>query len=237
MNLLSGTEGGNLTTKNMSAYMCFGLLLLILAGCGELTQAGSPVEVTNLTLSETMAQRAEQTSVVPLVDQVEDAPDSTDSAPQALAFSEALETGEYVPVNVIAGASGAGLFSGPDEVYEQLKLLPSGTDAQATGEIDGDWAYIVHNGVEGWIESRRLTLHDLPERELEVQEQEHSGSTYVVGPVGVNIRTQPNADGTLLASASSGDQLHATGNTSRHWVEVTYQGVTGWASGNYINPV
>lgn len=236
------SEGGEPLPKRLRTYVLLAILAIFLSSCGELTQVGSPVEVTNRTLSETIAERAELAALQPVVEEPEEELDLDNMAPEALAFAEALESGEIIEMNIIAGVSGAGLFNGPSDVYEQLEILPSGRDVEATGEVSGEWAVIVHDGIEGWVEARRLTLHDLPERDLVLPEPDPSidgtgaSGVYVVGSVGVNIRTQPNADGRLLTSASSGDRLQATGNTSRHWVEVSYNGITGWASGNYVSP-
>ncbi len=61
--------------------------------------------------------------------------------------------------------------------------------------------------------------------------------TGAIRDAGVNIRSEPDVSSLLVSGASTGANVVGTGATEGAWLEVTYDGVTGWASGNYLEPV
>ena len=203
---------------------------LVLAGCGEIsevTEVGSPIEVTNGSLSERLAnQELEGTEVV-----------FDDDAPQGIAFAEALESGQPIALNIDTGPSGTGVFAGPGRQYSEVTRVASGADVLATGTQSGEWAVVDIDGVEGWVNIRRLTELDLPEQTLaDSVTIQDTVAVYTVpsSATGTNLRATPQGSGALLIRAGSGAEMVATGRTDRHWVELTYENVTGWASGNFI---
>lgn len=202
---------------------------LLLSGCGELGEIGAPIAVTNTPLAERIESRQAD---------IEEAEVVVES-PEALAFADALESGTTVLFNIDTGPSGTALFAGPGRGYSQLTRLPAGADVVSTGAQTGEWALVTYEDSEGWVNTRRLTLEDLPEQELVITSYtvEETVTVYGVrsGNNSVNIRSGPDVTNSRLVSAPRGSELIATGNTSRHWVEVTYNGTTGWASGNFID--
>lgn len=201
---------------------------LLLSGCGELGEIGPPVAVTNTPLAERIESRNVEMEQVVL-----------EESPEAVAFADALESGESVLFNIDTGPSGTAMFAGPGRGYLEVTRLPSGADVISTGTQTGEWALVAYGEDEGWVNTRRLTLDDLPEQELVISTYtvEETVTVYGVrsGNNSVNIRSGPDVSNRRLVSAPRGSELIATGNTSRHWVEVTYNGTTGWASGNYID--
>ncbi len=204
---------------------------LLLSGCGELGEIGSPVSVTNTPLAERIESRE---SEVEEIAQIE-------ASPESIAFADAEESGTEVVFNIDTGPSGTAVFAGPGRGYREVTRLATGADVVSTGTQTGEWALVTYGEVEGWVNTRRLSLEDMPEQELVITSYtvEETVTIYGVrsGNNSVNIRSGPDVSNGRLVSAPRGSELIATGNTSRHWVEVTYNGTTGWASGNYIDRI
>lgn len=54
----------------------------------------------------------------------------------------------------------------------------------------------------------------------------------------LNIRIGPNADSEVVATLVTGDVVQIVGEQDEYgWVEITYQDVTGYANGEYLEPV
>ncbi len=198
-----------------------------LSACGEVADAGSPVTITNNPLAERIEARS-----------LEQASGVDDDSPEALAFADADEIGAFIRFNIDTGPSGTGIFAGPGRGYQEVDRLAAGVEVIATGTQTGEWAFIMYGETEGWVNTRRLSLEDIPEQELFVSTRtiEETVLIYGVrgGASGVNIRASASANGTLIISAPRGSEMVGTGRTDRHWVELTFEGRTGWASGNFV---
>lgn len=51
----------------------------------------------------------------------------------------------------------------------------------------------------------------------------------------VNVRSSAGTDGEVLGTIPEGEAVTVTGNTDGGWIEVTYNGKTGYISGNYLS--
>lgn len=51
----------------------------------------------------------------------------------------------------------------------------------------------------------------------------------------VNVRSDANADSEIMGTLSVGEGVAVTGNENDGWIEVTYNGQTGYISGNYLS--
>lgn len=231
MHLQARIEERGTSERRIWRILLLGLSFAFLVGCGELgelTEVGMPIHTQNRPLSERIADLHDEVEIV--VDEV---------LPETLAFADARDSGTPVLLNITTGPSGTGLYAGPGRGYTEVERLPSGLDVFVTGSVTGEWAQVVHGDVEGWVNTRRLTVDELVEQELTELPDRTEEVTIVLygvrsGSSGVNIRSAPGLHGSRLTNAPRGAELVATGNTSAHWIEVTYGGTTGWASGNYI---
>lgn len=207
--------------------MCVGVLL---SACA----IESPVSVTDRPLAEKLDDMRDGATT-----NVDDSFETTtDAAPDALAFNDALAAGDFVRLNVTSEGVPAILRSGPGQFYEPLSEVPSGAEVLATGNKTGEWLHIVYADFEGWITNRRVTLDTTAGSEsvVDANDVDRSPVSYVVigEAIGVNMRAEPDAASELVSGAPVGSVVTGSGNTEGAWVEVTYQGVTGWASGNYL---
>lgn len=203
---------------------------VVIGGCS----LESPVSVTDRPLAEQLEDRR-----VSVVDEASAEPQEiASSAPQSLAFAEALATGGLVRLHVTDEGVPLSLRSGPGAGYDILADVPSGAEVLATGNRTGEWVHVMYADFDGWVPLRRVTFDEVDDDQQLVDASlvERTPVTYVVvgEAIGVNIRREPDATSELVSGAPAGSLVTGSGNTSDAWVEVTYQGVTGWASGNYL---
>jgi len=210
---------------------------LVLSACGGL---GSPVSITDRPLAEQIDERnaAQAASSIPVLEDDGEAA----STPEAIAFSDALASGDFLRLIVDTNGVDTSLRSGPGSSYEQLAGLTDGEEVLATGDQTGEWVYVVYGSLEGWVSNRRLVIGEgtVPADSVVRAEQvDRSKVTYeVVGDaVGVNMRAEPRAGAALVSGAPRGAEVEGTGRTDGSWIEITYNGTTGWSSGNYLRPV
>lgn len=222
--------------RSCQSLAVFLLFVLGLSGCGSL---GTPVSITNRPLSEQMEDRAaEQVSTTaPELDDTGEA----QGTPEAIAFSDALAAGNFIRLNVSTNGVDTVLRSGPGTSYEELTSLADGVEVLATGDQTGEWVYVVYGSLEGWVSNRRIVFSDGTSEPVVIQADEIE-ETYVVyevhgNVVGVNMRAAANGQAQLVTGAPTGSQVVGTGRTDGSWIEVRYNGVTGWSSGTYLRPV
>ena len=212
------------------------IFALLTTACGDL---GSPVSITDRPLSERVADREATTSTI-IANNSDGEP--ADLAPDAIAFSEALASGDFLRLEVDTNGVDTTLRNGPGTSYNELTTLGDGDEVLATGNQTGEWVYVVYGSFEGWISNRRLVIGDAGTLEAAVvpaAEVQEALPVYEVygNAVGVNLRAAPNAQSNLVSGASAGEQVVGTGRTDGSWIEITVGDVTGWASSNYLRPI
>ena len=211
------------------------VLIVVLSGCGSL---GSPVQVVDRPLSERIDER--NAELASAAEQAASDGVTTASTPESVAFSDTLASGDFLRLSVTTRGTHANLRSGPGSAYEALTSVPDGAEVLATGDQTGEWVYVVYGDFEGWLSNRRLAIGgDGSEAAVvEASEVDTSPVVYVVdgATIGVNMRAEPNAESELVSGAPLGSEVVGTGRTNGKWIEVTFNDVTGWASGNYLKP-
>jgi len=220
----------------MPAFACTKIRTILLAIallCSSCADLGSPVTIADRPLSERLADQRSSTSIP-------EAGDRPEETPEAIAFNEALASGNFIRMNVNTNGVNTPLRSGPGASYSELTALPDGIEVLATGDQTGEWLYVVYGDLEGWVSNRRLQFGSGTDQEAVVTARDLNNQVvYEVynNAVGVNIRATPNANGRLVTGAPTGAEVTGTGNVEGSWIEITYNGNTGWASGNYLRPV
>ena len=218
-----------------SAYVWWVTLLLV-TGCGSL---GSPVSVTDRPLSERLDERNAELAVSPPTPVADNG--IAESTPEAIAFSETLASGDFLRLYISTNGVNTSLRSGPGSSYDEIAELSSGAEVLATGNQTGEWVYVVYGDFEGWVNNRRLSIGDVAPAQAVVtaDEVDTSAVLYVVDgdSIGVNMRAEPNAKAELVSGAPAGSEVVGTGQIDGTWVEITFNGVTGWSSGNYLTKI
>ena len=222
-------------SRDKSVFVVLAALLL-LTGCGSL---GSPVAITDRPLSERIEERnaaAElmtEESIAALDDDVD--------VPTAIAFSEALASGDFIRLSVSTNGVDTSLRSGPGSSYAELAQVSEGTQILATGTQTGEWVYVIYGDFEGWISERRVEIDgDSSDGAIvDASQIDSSRTVYVVDgeSIGVNMRAEPDADAALVSGASAGSEVVGTGRVEGTWIEITFNGATGWSSSNYLSQI
>ncbi len=196
----------------------------------------SPVSITDRPLVEQLEEQGVSRTSVPETLAVGET-----VAPAVLAFNEALAEGAFVRLHITDEGIPAVLRSGPGSAYDQLSDVPAGSEVLATGSQTGEWVHVMYADFEGWITTRRISFESFGEGSQDIvaaSDVDRTPVTYVVigQAIGVNMRAEPDATSDLVSGAPVGSQVVGTGRTEGTWIEVTFDGVTGWASGNYLQP-
>lgn len=220
---------------------------LVLAACGEvseLSDVGSPVSVSDRPLSEKVSDRQADITTTTQLET-----DDEDTAPNAIAFSEVLASGDFLRLNVETNGVDTSLRAGPGTNYELISDIADGSEVLATGNQTGEWVYVVYGGLEGWVSNRRLGIgaesgvpgtvpaEEVPRNPIVLRGDSVTYEVYG-NPAGVNIRSAPNGNSNRVGGASAGAQLFGTGETEGGWIQVTTSdGVEGWAFSSYLREI
>jgi uncharacterized protein YraI len=193
-----------------------------------------PVSVSDRSLSDRITER-------PADGQTPEVNTGAAVVPDSLAFADNDGSGDLLRVRVIDDDVVTPLRSGPGSGFDQIAEIPSGVEVLATRNRTGEWVHVLYGDFEGWIMAVRARVPEAASegQSIDAAEAQSTPVVYVVSgeAIGVNIRTEPDANSLLVSGAAVGANVVGTGETEGAWIEVIYDGVTGWASGNYLEPV
>jgi uncharacterized protein YraI len=193
-----------------------------------------PVSVSDRPLADRIAER-------PADGQTPGVTTGAAAVPDRLAFADSDGSGDLLRVTVMDDDVVTPLRSGPGAGFDQIAGIPSGAEVLATGNQTGDWVHVLYGDFDGWIMAVRARAPEAgsARQTVDATEAQSTPVVYVVSgeAIGVNIRTEPDASSLLVSGAAVGANVVGTGQTEGAWIEVIYDGVTGWASGNYLEPV
>ena len=154
------------------------------------------------------------------------------------------ESGAEVAYWAIEGVPfGLNVRGGPGVDSEILVQATRDRILTGTGETAGDWVQVTIDGVTGWAHGDYLAAADAPEpaasESTTATAHRTAGEIVIVAnvPTGLNIRSGPSVDFEIVHGATLGTSGTATGNSADGWIEVTFEGVTGWAHSSYLEPV
>jgi SH3-like domain-containing protein len=120
---------------------------------------------------------------------------------------------------------GLNLRSAPNGLI--IGQLFDGSIVVLTGTATETWSEISYDSRTGWVSTHFLVevVGDLDNRSAAIQPGVIITNT--PGSVGVNIRDIRYGD--VIATLKPGEYATATGELDGEWVEISFEGVTGWA--------
>ena len=137
-------------------------------------------------------------------------------------------------------------MEGADVKELQTMLIQLGYDCGSWG-VDGEFGDSTQNAVEAFQTASSCAVDgevgpetlDALRKAMEAAEAPVADARYVQIVNGnCYVRTAPNTDGQKLGVAHRGDILNYQGQTSADgWNLVEYNGVNGWVSGKYSEPI
>jgi len=124
--------------------------------------------------------------------------------------------------------------TGPGTGYSSVKIIPSGAKVTAYETKDG-WIKVSYGGSTGWSSGKYLNTVTSPAPIVKPPVSE-SAASYVKTTVNLNMRSGAGTSYSILATMPAGSVVPVS-STSNGWIQVTYNGKTGWASGQYLQTV
>jgi mannosyl-glycoprotein endo-beta-N-acetylglucosaminidase len=115
------------------------------------------------------------------------------------------------------------LRSGPSTSHQVLRVVPYGASIQVSSTVQGGFRYVIHNGLAGWMSDQYIAWGSQP------------GTTTFTTTANLNLRAEPSTSAKVLLVMPSGAKVTALAGTASGWRQVSYNGVTGWASTAYLN--
>ncbi len=218
-------------------------LLVLLSGCS----LESPISTTDRPLAERLETRraaaeraqAESTTSTVATTTTSEVVDP-DEAPEGLAFVEVDERTALI----IGSPLGLTMRAGPGQGYDLLVAIPSDAVIVATGSRTGEWDHVRYGALEGWVKHRFIVdapADAVPSEGINDVSVRTSGVPYVVvgkgNGGGVNVRSEPDVNASLVFALQRGTEIRATGATSGPWIEVEYNGKRGWSWAAYVAPL
>jgi len=115
--------------------------------------------------------------------------------------------------------------SGPGTGYEKIKLIPQGTRVQVSSMQNG-WYQFTYGGTTGWSSGsylKAVTTTPVPA----------VTTSYKRTTANLNMRKGPSTAESIISTIPNGTKVE-TSSVVSGWYEVTYNGKTGWVSGQYL---
>lgn len=141
--------------------------------------------------------------------------------------------------NEMVTTANLNMRSGPATGYKSIRIIPNGSKVTVL-ESQGGWYKISFAGSSGWSSGMYLKAVQVsapapapaPAPAAPVTE----ATTYVRTNANLNLRKGIGTSYGILATIPMGTTLKVLG-ASGGWYQVSYNGMTGWASGSYMTKV
>ena len=116
------------------------------------------------------------------------------------------------------------LRSRADLASDVLTVMPKGATVTLTGAESNGFRPVSYNGIAGWAFSTFLAIDTPPA----------APRTPATTTDAVNLRSGPGTSYRVLAVMPSGVSVTVTGAATSGFFPITYNGYTGWASGDFL---
>lgn len=113
------------------------------------------------------------------------------------------------------------LRGGPSTADEILDVMPAGATVSLTGDRANGFVSVWYGGQAGWAYAQYL-------------DGVSGGDTATVAEA-LNLRAGPGTDEDVLVVMPAGAEVMLTGESSRGFVSVSYDGRNGWAAAAYLS--
>lgn len=138
----------------------------------------------------------------------------------------------------VAGQAGTvtealNLRMGPSSAHKTILVLPAGAKLTVTGTSSNGYLAVTYGGYTGFAHGNWITTGSKP---LAVVPAPTTPGTAGSGKVteSLNFRTGANTTSSIIAVLPAGATVSLTGKASGDFLQLTYNGRTGWAHKNWI---
>ncbi len=227
--------------------------ILLLVGCSYTTRAPeraavdpSP-DIADVVETEPTTDEPASATVLGTTEAAADDEATEQAVSSASAVVAATENFAIVGV-----PRGLNLRSGPGVGYGVIVGVEKDRIVTSTGRTDNGWVEVRIDDQTGWMAADYLRPTDASDpgsateaasapAETSESDDEATGDTGVSQvlvvvdvPAGINVRSGPGVEYAVVTGAPLGATVVATGRFTDRWVEVDYDGVTGWALGSRL---
>ncbi|OCA84656.1 SH3 domain-containing protein [Bacillus sp. FJAT-27986] len=117
---------------------------------------------------------------------------------------------------------------------EKLDTIPKNTIVTATAK-SGIWYKVSYNGKTGWVSGTYLAAYSSSSNNTGSSPSGSGVTENIYLPIAkLNIRASDSTTSAKVGSIPKYTQVKSTYKTSKGWYRVTYGGVTGYVSGDYL---
>jgi uncharacterized protein YraI len=132
--------------------------------------------------------------------------------------------------------SALNLRSGPSTGNSVLAVMPSGATVSLNGDSSNGFISVSYQGMSGWAYADFLNSGGGGGGSWSA---DSSGSGTVVGSAvttsALNLRSGPGTGNSVLTVMPSGASVNITGDPQNGFYPLSYGGMNGWASGDYLS--
>lgn len=134
-----------------------------------------------------------------------------------LAYGDAERQPVFTAAPTATTVEATNLRAGPSGDVDVLTEVPLGGVVELTGESENGYLRVAYEGYEGWAWARCL-----------------EGYATAVISSDLQLRSNPNLDGAVLATMPTNAIVVLTGEEANGYVSVSYLGLGGWAYAGYL---
>ena len=140
--------------------------------------------------------------------------------------------------SIMYAAGNLNIRSSADSSSDVLATFTPGAAVSVLGDAGNGWSKISYNGKIAYVSSNFLASSE--SAALEKSETNNSSVSTSSGDIMyatdyVYVRTDDNVDSGTLGTLATGETVSVIGNTGTGWVEVIYNGQTGYVGENYLS--
>ncbi|MBS4200625.1 SH3 domain-containing protein [Bacillus sp. FJAT-49732] len=118
-----------------------------------------------------------------------------------------------------------------------VTTIPLGIKVIPTYKTSNGWYKIKYNGKTGYVLSTYLQKIDNNKPNEEVSSEQKVAGIKLKVISNLNVRQKASSTSTILITIPKGTVVTPTHKTSENWYKVTYEGKTGYISGDYVEEI
>lgn len=140
--------------------------------------------------------------------------------------------------SIMYAAGNLNIRSAADSNAEVLATFTPGSAVAVIGDAGNGWSKINYNGQTAYVSSTYLASSE--STAIEKSESNSSSVSTSSGDVMyatdyVYVRTDDSVDSGTLGTLATGETVSVVGNTGTGWIQVVYNGQTGYVGENYLS--
>lgn len=133
---------------------------------------------------------------------------------------------DVIPPNARITTDWLNLRAGPSLDAAILTVMPPGVEVIVTGGVSGGWVSVTYNGLDGYASAEYLAVGN-PDT--------GTGGIDATVAVDLNLRNNPDLGSDIILVMPAGSSVTVHDSAANGFVDVTYQGIRGWAFADYLN--